>query len=157
MVLADTERSRNDVIDLFNDAAQKIVYIENEHGKPEPRLQLDPESIWAITRDVNSNRFSGMVHELKKLESMADECYEHMSEERATVLSRQIKAICYNYRISIDAKSSETRIDEKNTKSNIVDKLLRQRQERVLSFDDNMKRSLLDSFKGRNSKEMSED
>ena len=157
MVLPETERTRNDVIDLLNDAAQKIVYVENEHGKLEARSQLDPESVWAETRSVDNNRFGGALLELKKLESMADEAYEHMSPERASVIAAQIKRICYNYRISIDGKSSETRMDKHNAKSNLLDKLLRQRSERVLSIEENMKGSILDGFKGKNAKEVAED
>lgn len=157
MVLPETERTRNDVIDLLNDAAQKLVVVENEHGRQELRAQLDPESIWAETRTVDNPYFGRMVLELKKLESMADEAYEHMSPERATVISAQIKRICYNYRLSIDAKSSETRMDKHNAKSNLLDKLLRQRSERVLSIEDNMKGSILDGFKGKQTKDAVED
>ena len=157
MVLPETERTRNDVIDLFNDAAQETVMIENEHGVSEPRLKLNPESIWALTRTVDSPYFGRMVLELKKYESMADEAYEHMSPDRAKVISEQIKRDCKNYRLSIDAKSSETRMDKHNAKSNVVDKLLRQRSERVLTIEDQMKHSILDGFKGKNAKEVAED
>ena len=156
MPMPDAERTRNDVIDLLNDAAQKIVYVENEHGKQEARLQLDPEQIYWITRNVDSPHFSRMALEIKKLESMADEAIDHMTPERASVFSKQIKAIVQNYKTSVDAKSSETKMDKMNAKSNIIDKFLRQRSERVLSIEDNMKKSVLDGFKGNNQKEMAE-
>lgn len=149
MVLPDTERARNDVIDLLNDAAKKNVMVKNEHGIDEPKVVLDSDQIYWSTRNIDNPHFGAMAKELLKLENMRDEAFDHMTPERANVFYRQLTAICLVYRKSIDAKSSETRMDKMNSKSNLIDKLLKQKSERVLSIEDKAGSSLADAFKGK--------
>ena len=146
MNIPDTEQQRNDVIALLTDAAQKVEFEEQEDGKLKKVFALDVESIYWETRSVDSPSFARSTLELKNLESKADQCYFHMSKERADVISKQIKDIVANYRYSIDAKSSETRLDRNNAKPNLIDRLLRNRQEKIYNLKEQGGKSLLEGM-----------
>lgn len=149
MGIPDTEQQRNDVIALLTDAAQKVEFEEQEDGKLKKVFALDVESIYWETRSVDSPSFARSTLELKNLESKADQCYFHMSKERADVISKQIKDIVTNYRYSIDAKSSETRLDKNNAKPNLIDRLLRNRQEKIYNLKEEAKNSIWSGVTGK--------
>ena len=149
MPIPDAERTRNDVVDLLQDAAKIWVEVEDEHGNPRKESQLDAEQIYWSTRNVDNPHFGSMAKELLKLENMADEAEDHMMPERAMVFKRQIMAICKVYRKSIDAKSSETRMDKLNSKPNLIDKFLKRESSHRLTIDEKVKSSVLEAFKGK--------
>ena len=149
MGIPDTEQQRNDVIALLTDAAQKVEISTQADGTPQKNLILDVESIYWETRSVDSPAFARCVLETKRFESMADQCYNHMSKERADVISKQIKDIVTNFRYSIDAKSSETRLDKNNAKPNLIDRLLRNRQEKIYNLKEDAKNSIFSGITGK--------
>ncbi len=149
MPIPEDQKQHNDAIDFLSDAAQEIRDMPDEAGLMKPTLVVDPKQIYYETRIVDSNEFGRFVFELEELGRLGDLCYHNMTKERADVVAPQIIALMKSYKYSIDAKSSETRRDKNNAQSSLVDKLVRNKQERIVSLKGEVNRSLLDAFKGR--------
>lgn len=113
------------------------------------QLVLDPESLYWATRSINSNTFGRFVYELKNLEALAYEAENHMSPNRAKVYKEQILRLVNSYKKSIDGKASESIRDKQNSQLTLIDKLSKNKQERVYTMKDEMKRSFLDGIMGK--------
>jgi len=72
-----------------------------------------------------------------------------MPYERAQVIAQEILSIGKSYRRAIDAKSSESRRDKHNSKSTLLDKMGKNKVERVYTQKGDVKRSMFDSFLGK--------
>ena len=68
---------------------------------------------------------------------------------RAQQLAHEVMEIGISYRRSIDAKSSESQRNAQNSQSTLIDKINKNKVERVYTMKDNAKRSLFDGFWGR--------
>ena len=137
---SDSQHS-NHVIDLINTAAHHLEDVEFE-GKIQKQLMLDPESIYWATRSINSNTFGRFVYELKNLESLAHQAKNHMMPQRAQVFQDYILRLVDSYKKSVDGKASESVRDKHNSQLTLIDKLAKNKQERVYTMKDEMKRSL---------------
>ena len=149
MPIPEDQKLHNDAIDFLADAAQEIKDLPDEQGIMKPQLVLDPKQIYYETRIVDSNEFSGFVFQLEELRRMAELAYFNMSKERADAIAPQVLQLCKNYQYSIDAKSSETRRDKHNAQSCLVDKLVRNKQERIISLKGEAKSTLMDAIRGK--------
>lgn len=136
----DTEHKDNQVIDLISTAAHHMEDVERD-GITQKELVLDPESIYWATRSVNSNTFGRFVYELKQLETLAFETINHMSLQRASIMREQLLRLVDSYKKSIDGKASESRRDKNNSQLTLIDKLSKNKQERVYTVNDEMKKS----------------
>ncbi len=150
------EKKDSDIIDLINTAAHHLEQVERD-GKTQSELVLDPESLYWSTRSVNSDTFGRFVYELKNLESLSYEAINHMSPERASVFSGQILRLVDAYKKSIDGKASESRRDSKNSQLTLIDKLSKNKQERVYTVKGDAKKSFLNGLMGRDGDEERED
>ena len=81
---------------------------------------------------------------------------DNMCEERARNLGYEIMEIGISYRRSIDAKSSESQRDKQNSQSTLIDKINKNKVERVYTMKDKVKGSLFDSIIGRDAERDSE-
>jgi hypothetical protein len=147
--IPDSEKPHNDVIDLITDACQKPQYIKQKDGTVLKENILDSESVWWKTNLINHDTFGRFAYILKSYESLAEQCSEFMSVERANVLSKQIQLDVQNYKYSVDAKSSETVRDKNNTQGSLVHVVTRNKIERHYQLKDDVKKSLWDSLRGR--------
>ncbi len=147
----------NDLIDVITQAAQTTVQITQKDGTVTTETILDEEILWWKTNEVNHNQFGRFAFELKEWERMAKEAYNHMTKGRADVIATQIMDVGKSYRRSIDAKSSESMRDKNNAKSTLLDKMGRNRIEKIFTQRGNMKRSMFDSFLGKKKEEEYED
>lgn len=153
MGIPDTEKTHNDVIDLLTDSYQVVVEEPDEAGTPQKMLQLDPEIVWWQTHLINSNAFGRFAYEYKVFEGKARDCYNNMTKARADIISKQILEICNAYKRSIDAKSSETRIDKNNNTSNLIQTVSRNKQERYYNIKGEGKKTFIDGFLGRDAQQ----
>lgn len=147
-VIPEAEQQNNHVIDLISTAAHHMEEVERE-GVMEKTLVLDPESLYWATRSVNSNTFGRFVYELKNLETLAFEAVNHMTLKRATVFREQILRLVDAYKKSIDGKSSESIRDKHNSQLTLIDKLSKNKQERVITMPDELKRSFMSGLMGK--------
>ena len=144
---SDAQQS-NHVIDLISTAAHHMEEVETD-GVKSKSLVLDPESIYWATRSVNSNTFGRFVYELKNLESLAFEAENHMPPSRAKSFREQILRLVDAYKKSVDGKASETIRDKHNSQLNLIDKLSKNKQERVITMPDELKRSFMSGLMGK--------
>ena len=149
MPVSDGQEKHNDLIDLIIQASTKTVNIKNDDGAIYQEQQMDADSIWWKTHTISSNKFGALAFEIKEWERMAQQSHENMCEERANQISHDIMEISQSFRRSIDAKSSESLRDKNNSQSVLIDKVGRNRVEKVYTMKDQVNKSLINSFLGR--------
>ena len=110
---------------------------------------MDTDSLWWKTHTISSNTFAQLAFELKEWERGALQAHENMCEERAHTISREMMEISQSFRSAIDAKSSESLRDKNNSQSVLIDKVGRNRVEKVYTMKDQVNKSLINSFLGR--------
>ncbi|KFM21666.1 hypothetical protein AAA799B03_00766 [Marine Group I thaumarchaeote SCGC AAA799-B03] len=149
MTIPDGTEKHNDVIDLVIQATQKIIDVKNDDGTLSQEQQMDTDSLWWKTHSISSNNFGQLAFELKEFERMALVAHENMCRERAEQVAHEIMEISQSYRRAIDAKSSESLRDKNNSQSVLIDKVGRNRVEKVYTMKDQVNKSLLSGFLGR--------
>ena len=143
------ERKNQDIVDLLTEASQRRTEKINEDGSITQTLINDPETIYWKTQIVNSPTFARFVLELKNFERLSKQTVNNMSGDRARVLSEQISEIVSSFRYSVDAKSSESLRNERNTQSTLVDKLNRVKIEKSFSTNEDLKKGIFASLIGK--------
>ena len=143
------ERKNQDIVDLLTEASQRRTEKINEDGSITQTLINDPETIYWKTQIVNSPTFARFVLELKNFERLSKQTVNNMSGDRARVLSEQILEIVSSFRYSVDAKSSESLRNERNTQSTLVDKLNRVKIEKSFSTNEDLKKGIFASLIGK--------
>jgi len=139
----------NDLIDIIIESAKKTVEVPQIDGTMANQTIIDPEVIWWKTGSVNSSMFSRFAFELKEFERMATEAFTHMTKERARIFGHQVIDIGTSYRRSIDAKSSESLRDKNNSQSTLIDKINRNKIEKVYTAKGEIKKGMWDGIMGR--------
>ena len=149
----------NDLIDIVVQAAQKTVDVQQKDGTITKEQEMDEEIVWWKTGSVNANTFARFAFELKEWERvMTLDVFDYMSPERAKAFALQAQTMATSYRRSIDAKSSESQRDKENSQSTLIDKINRNKIEKVYtSKTDQAKRSIADIFMGKDKEKDSED
>lgn len=135
--------THKDVLDGIISACQKEYDITQADGSTKKELGLDHVAMWYKLHKINSPFFGRYVRELTKEENKAVECFNHMTYERAAVMADQILRDVWSHKRSIDAKSSETRIDRHNKQDSLIDTLAdnSSKSTRIISLKDDAKRS----------------
>ena len=144
--------SHRDITAILKDGMQKPIMIEKDDGTFEPALQVDTRSAYWKTHHIASNRFGRLATVLEIFEGIAGDCKNHMNTEWASVIAEQILAVADHYRKGIDAKSSETMKDSRTSQTSLVDKYLKNKQERIVSLKEDAKRSVFAGLFGSNKK-----
>lgn len=144
MPLPDSQKENEDLIDLLITSYQYAEDVTQADGTIQKQLILDPEIPYWQLHKVNSPRFARFVLKLKKFEAKAADCYHNMCYERADVMAKQILLLGKVYRRSIDAKSSESRVDDRNAQETLIDTLKQNKITRTYSLkNDDVKNSAL--------------
>ena len=149
MPTPDGQEKHNDLIDLIIQSATKTVNVKGEDGTIYQEQQMDSDSLWWKTHSISANTFGAVAFELKEWERMALQAHENMCEDRANQISHDIMEISQSFRRAIDAKSSESLRDKNNSQSVLIDKVGRNRVEKVYTMKDQVNKSLLSGFLGR--------
>jgi molecular chaperone GrpE (heat shock protein) len=149
MPVPDGQDKHNDLVDLIIQSSTKTVNVQSEDGTTYQEQQLDSDSLWWKAHSISSNQFGALAYELKEWERMALQSRENMCAERSTQISSDIMEISQSFRRAIDAKSSESLRDKNNSQSVLLDKVGRNRVEKVYSMKDQVNKSLINSFLGR--------
>ena len=134
------------MIDVIMSAWQKTIGIEQKDGTITKEQYLDEDILWWKTGPIASPTFGRMAYVLKEWERKALSCLQNMCPERAQIYGQEIMEIANSYRRSIDAKSSESLRDKNNSMSTLIDKINKNKVERVYTMKDQMKKSLIDKF-----------
>jgi hypothetical protein len=139
----------NDLIDIIIQSSQKTIDVQQKDGTVTKEQIIDDETIWWKTGSVNANTFGRFAYELKEWERTALLSNNNMSEPRAIQIGHEIMEIGISYRRSMDAKSSESQRNAQNSQSTLIDKINKNKVERVYTMKDQAKKSLFDGFLGR--------
>lgn len=139
----------NDLIDIIIQSSQKTIDVPQKDGTITKEQIIDDDTVWFKTGSVNSNTYGRFAFELKEWERAAQLVENNMCVERSIQISQEIGEIGISYRRSIDAKSSESQRNASNSQSTLIDKINKNKVERVYTMKDNAKRSLFDGFLGR--------
>lgn len=148
----------NDLIDIVIQSAQKTVSVEQKDGSITKEQIIDEETIWCKTLSVASNTLGRCIFELKEWERAAFSASVNMNQERADNIAHELMEVGVSYRRSIDSKSSESMRDPRNSQSTLLDKINRNKVEKIHTFRGDMKRSMMDVILGKEmEKEAEED
>ena len=140
--------SHRDITAILKDGMQKKDTIVREDGSEEIGMVIDEKAAWWKTHHVASPRFGRFATILEHFEGLATDCKYNMNTEWAQVLAGQILGIADHYRKGIDAKSSETMKDGRTSQTSLVDKYLRNKQERVYNLQGEAKKSIFQGLFG---------
>jgi hypothetical protein len=149
MSARDTPEKHNDLVDLIIQSATKSVDVKNEDGTIFRERQMDDDILWWKTHSISTNTFGAVAFELKEWERMSLNASASMCPIRADQVSHDIMEISQSFRRAIDAKSSESLRNKNNSQSVLIDKVGRNRVEKVYTMKDQMSKSLFNSFLGR--------
>ena len=149
MMRPEEENNHEGAIAFLHDACQTIEMVEGEDHVFRPEQVLNWKRVWWKTLTVTSNRLGEHAKNIEDLESMARDAHNFMHRSRADVLKRQILESVENYRLALDSKSSESVRDSHNATTTMMEKLLKNKQERVITVKDEIGRSLKDSIIGK--------
>jgi hypothetical protein len=140
----------NDLVDVAIQSSSKTVAQKQPDGSIVYDQVIDDDTLWAKTLLVNSNTFSRMMLVLKEWERMGQRAIFNMNEERAKQFHDEVAEIGISYRRAIDAKSSESSRDAQNSQSTYVDKINKNKVERVYTTKgQKIKGGIMDSILGR--------
>jgi hypothetical protein len=149
MTSPDGQHKHNDLVDLIIQSSTKTVNVQSEDGTTYQEQQLDSDSLWWKTHSISSNQFGALAYQLKEWEMMAIQSRESMNPERSNQITGDIMEISQSYVRAIDAKSSESLRDKNNSQSVLLDKVGRNRVEKVYTMKDHVNKSLIAGFLGR--------
>jgi hypothetical protein len=139
----------NDLIDIIIQSSQKTIDVIQKDGSTTKEQIIDDDTIWWKTGSVNANTFGRFAFELKEWERLALNVISNMHGARAALYAHEIMEIGVSYRRSMDAKSSESQRNAQNSQSTLIDKINKNKVERVYTMKDQAKKSLFDGFLGR--------
>lgn len=149
MVLPESQKENNDLVDLLTTSFQKVILVENPEGKMEKQLELDTKRAWWQLHSVASNTLGRFALELESFERKANQAKRHMSKERAEDFAENITGIVDAYRSTVDAKSSESLSDKNNAIQTLIDKIKSNKIDRRYIMKDEVGKSLVSGILGR--------
>ena len=147
----------NDLIDIIIQSSQKTVDTIQKDGSVTKEQIIDPEIMWWKTLSVASNTLGRFAFELKEWERGALSASVDMCVERAENIQHDIMEVGSSFRRSIDSKSSESLRDARNSCSTLIDKINKNKIERVHTFKGEMKKSMMDVFLGKEAEKEAEE
>ena len=151
MGMAGNEKQHSDIIDFLTDACQ-IKQIVIKDGKEVLELILDEKRVWWKTLTVNSPHLGRFAKMLEDYAAMAINVYNVMPLKSANVISKQIERDVRSYALSLDSLSSVTYLDRNNRQPSLIDRILKNKSERVVNIREDQKSKLAELF-GQKSKE----
>jgi len=158
MITPEGQPRTNDLIDIIIQSSQRTIDAVQEDGSIIKEQVVDPETVWWKTLSVASNTLGRCAFELKEWERAAFSSSVNMCAERAENMGHEIMEVGLSFRRSIDSKSSESLKDGRNSQSTLIDKINKNKIEKVHTFRGDMKKSMVDVFLGREAeKEQEED
>lgn len=145
-----------DAIDAILTSCQELQDAKDQNGEIVKQIGMNYKRLWWKLHSVSSTTFGRLALEVENLAGKAEQCQNHMSPERALVMSRQIMNIVDSYKYSIDAESSRTRLNKDNRQPSVLDRLTNQKQDKTITFKEDAKRSFKDAIMGAEKRNASE-
>ena len=148
MLLPDTPKQHNDLVDIIDEAAQyyKDVLVD---GSIQQQIVTNNEIIWWKTQIVAKPTFGRFAKEFKDFQALGEMASQFMTAPRAAVLKKQIDLECDGYLRSVDATSSISRLDKNNTQPTLVDKINSSKVPKYYNLKEDAKKSLMQGLFGK--------
>ena len=143
---SDSQPTPADVLDFIGDGCEQIVDMPDGNGKLVPSLVRNHKKIGYKSQNVDSNCYGDFATESENFLLLADEAKYNMSEPMAESLKNAIKARFQAWEYGIDGKSSESLRDGHNARTTLVDKFIRNRQERIVTLKDDARKSIFEGM-----------
>lgn len=152
-MLPDADKERQDFLDFISEACKKIVRTRQKDGTYKEELIDDWKKTYYKTHLINYVGFSNTVFETERLEGVAYDLFNHMSDERAMPIFNQIMNYVESIRYAMDGKSSEVVRGKDNTQSSMTHLMSRVRIDTHHSGMEEAKKSLGESIFGNKEKQ----
>ena len=143
---SDHQPTPQDVLDFIGDGCEQIIDISDGNGGMVPGLVRNHKKIGYKTQNVDSNCYGDFATESENFLLLGEEAKYNMSSPMAGSLSQAIKARFQAWEYGIDGKSSESLRDGHNARTTLVDKFIRNRQERIVTLKDDAKKSIFEGM-----------
>ena len=153
MQIPETQTPTQDLLALITSANTKTRTTFKPDGTAETVSELDNEALFWETQNINSNTFGNFVKDYKDLESLKADAFNHMCITRAQPFADHLERSTQSFRYGIVGKSSETMRDKRNNQQNMIDKVKANKQQRIISVEEDVKRGLKESILGIEKKE----
>src|SRR6476661_7496003 len=89
-MLPDADKEHEDYLAFLSDATKKVVNVRQPDGTWKAQLLDDWKKTYYKTQLVNYTGYSSTVFETERLEGMAYDLFNRMSDERAVIIFNQI-------------------------------------------------------------------
>jgi len=150
---SDSQPTPQDVLDFIGDGCEQMVDLPNANGIMEHVLVRNYKKIGYKTQNVDSNCFGDFVTEAERFLFLGEQAKYNMSEPMANSLRKAIQGEFQAMEYGIDGKSSESLRDGHNAKTTLIDKFIRNRQERIVTLKDDAKSGILEGMGLRDKKD----
>ena len=142
LIPPQNQLQHQDVLDFITDGCQTIEEVITENGR-ELQLVINPKKIGYKTQNVNSMLYGDFVTESEYFLSLAEQASYNMSKPMADSIKKQIESIFRSWDYGMDAKSSESVRDGHNAQTTLIDKFVKNKQERIVTLRDEAKKGFL--------------
>lgn len=143
---SDNQPTPQDILDFIGDGCEQIIDMSDGNGRMIPSLVRNHKKIGYKSQNVDSNCYGDFATESENFLLLAEEAIYNMSQPMAESLGKAIKARFQAWEYGIDGKSSESLRDGHNAKTTLIDKFIRNRQERIVTLKDDAKGSFLEGM-----------
>ena len=118
---SDIDQQKQDFLTALTDSVKEEKYIEDStSGETKKIITINYKKLWYKLQNISSPYFGEYAYQLEEFVNLAADAYNNMSNERADVLSEQLLRKIRSHYFGIDAKSSETILDQHNNMKNLV-------------------------------------
>ena len=140
-MIPNQQIQHQDVLDFISDGCQTIEEVQGDNGR-ELQLVIDPKKIGYKTQNVSSCMYGDFVAESEYFKSLGDLAYYNMSKPMADAVKKNIDSIFKAWDYGIDAKSSESMRDSHNAQTTMIDKFVKNKQERIVTLKDEARKGI---------------
>lgn len=152
-MIGEGDKEHQDYHDFLIEACKKPVQVLQPDKTYKIEYHVDNKIARYKSQLVNYPGFSRFVFETERLENIAYDLPNHMTEERAKPIYDQIMNYVNSLRYSMDAKSSEIVRNKDNTQSSLTHLMLKRTIERNYNAKEEMKQSALSGMFGDKNKD----
>ena len=149
----ETDKTTLDMVDLLLESYKKPQYVQGQDGVTRVERIIDERKVWWQTHHIGTQHLGAFAKELEGLRNLATNAFYHMSATRARVIQDQLLKIVGAYEYAVDAKGSESRIDEHNTNQTVLAMLAKAKTERQYTLKGDVKQGFMDGIMGRKANE----
>ena len=144
-----------DMVGVLLESYKKPQYVNGPDGVPKLERVIDEHRVWWQAHHIGTNHLGTFAKQLEGLRNLANNAVYHMSATRARTVQDQLLKIVGAYEYSIDAKGSESRIDDHNTNQTVLAMLAKAKTERQYTLKGDVKQGIFDGVLGRKAAENS--